>query len=617
MNLQAAPDYFELSDYVSVLRRRWRTIIAAAVAGLVLAGAFYYLGPRKYTATVLVQVNALPNNANAVGGRTGGPVNMDNEGQAVQSAAVASIVKSHLHSPLSVTDLIRHIHVTVPPNSTYLQITCDAPTAIGAQQCANAVGNAYLFNRRASIETLIGTGIKALRAEAARLRTTIEHYKVLLYTTRHKKGTLPGSPALVGDTLQLNAAQNALATVESHIDAALPLYDSMAVPGSTVAGSIASPASLPTAPSSPRKLLILPSGLILGLIVGLAWAFARDRRNKRVHTARDVERLGSRPTLLNLAATRQGPVTTVESPRSAAGRAFTELAEYFGATLGDGSHVLAVAATSPGSSGSVVAANLAAALARTTDQTVLVCGDLQGTRVPEVLGIARGRGMSELITGASQVSEVLRPVADRPGLGLVPPGFDAARAVAVMQHGRVKQLIADLLGAARYVVIEVQSAGENSDTFSLAQFAESAIVAVEVERSRPADITACVERLARLGTPVLGTAVLKRGPAIRRSQDVQTPQDRSDLSSISRYQMQPDRGPGQQPSPGAATWSPRTPQASSKPQPSSKPPPSGPPQEVAGLTAATHGVKETWPMPRVPATERDRYPNPADPATGD
>ena len=120
MNPQAAPDYFELSDYTTVLRRRWRRIVTVTLAAVVLAAAYVFLAPKTYTATVLVQVNALPNNANAIGGRTGGPVNMDNEAQAVRSLAVASLVKERLNSPLSVTDLSDSIHVTVPPNSTYL-----------------------------------------------------------------------------------------------------------------------------------------------------------------------------------------------------------------------------------------------------------------------------------------------------------------------------------------------------------------------------------------------------------------------------------------------------------------------------------------------------------------
>ena len=243
MNLQTAPDYFELSDYLSVLRRRWRTVAVMTLIGVVLAGLYLVAGPKKYTATVLVQVNALPNNANAVGGRTGGPVNMDNEGQAVQSAAVASIVKARIHSPLSVTDLVRHIHVTVPPNSTFLQITCDASSAIVAQQCANATGKAYLFTRRANIDLVLNTGIKALQARATKLRGNITRLKTLLFETRHKKGVPAASPVLVDDALQLTAAQNAFTSVQQSIDTALPLLVSMAAPDSVIAGGICHPGS--------------------------------------------------------------------------------------------------------------------------------------------------------------------------------------------------------------------------------------------------------------------------------------------------------------------------------------------------------------------------------------
>src|SRR5215813_3884126 len=129
MTVQPRSDYFELADYLSVLRRRWPIVLALTVVGIALAGAYYYVAPRAYASTVLVQVNALPSNANALGGRTNGPVNMDNEGQIAQSATVAAIVKTKLNSPLSVTGLLKYVKVTVPPNTTFLQITCNAGTA--------------------------------------------------------------------------------------------------------------------------------------------------------------------------------------------------------------------------------------------------------------------------------------------------------------------------------------------------------------------------------------------------------------------------------------------------------------------------------------------------------
>jgi Mrp family chromosome partitioning ATPase len=397
----------------------------------------------------------------------------------------------------------------------------------------------------------------------------------------------------------------------------------------TVVGDIASPATLPTTPSSPRKLLYLPSGLIAGLVLGVALAFVADRRDKRVHSARDVERFGGMPTLLYLGGKGQRPVTGLESSRSTAGQAFSELAYYVEAGLGEGSHVLAVAASSPGSSAGSVAVNLAAALSRAADQTVLICGDLHGTTAPEMLGAGRARGLSEVLTGAAEPGDVLFPPADLPRLRVITPGFEVARATSAIAQSAMKHVIDELLDDARYVIIEVQSVGENADTFSLARFAEAAIVAVEVGRSRPRDIADCATRLGRLGAKVLGTAILPAAPISRRAKSAasspeppaEPPQERSYIGSISRYEMHQDRAtpaaataaspaaahtaaPAAEPTASASIWTAGTPTASGS-RPDFTP------------ATAQHGLRETMPMPRIMPGEREAYPNPADPATGD
>ncbi len=614
MNPQAAPDYFELSDYTTVLRRRWRRIVAVTLAAAVLSAAYVFLAPKTYTSTVLVQVNALPNNANAVGGRTGGPVNMDNEAQSVRSLAVASLVKKQLGSQLSPTDISNNIHVTVPPNSTYLQITCGESSAVGAQKCATATAKAYMDYRRVSIMKLLGTGITALQKDAARLSKKIVVIKTLLLTLRHgnQHNQLAGSRTQVADQLQLAGVQASLAEDQAHISTAQPLYASLSVKNATFVGQIVSPANVPTSPSSPRKLLYLPSGLLAGLVIGLAWAFVRDRKDKRIHSVRDVERLGNLPTLLSLADKAHSRVTGLESPRSAAGRGFSELARYVDAALGEGSHVIAVSATSAGSAGSVVAVNLAAALARTSDRTVLICADLHGTTAPELLGVSRGRGLSEVLTGAARVSEVAAPAGDLPRLRVITPGIDASRAVLAMQQAKLKRLFSDVLDDARYVVIEVQSLGENSDAFGLAQFAEAALVTVEVQRSRREDISDCVRRLIRLGTPVLGTAVTRAIGSAPKRPRTEAPVQVPYSTPASRPEPEASGRPGGpevdaifgSDMPAAPTvWTPGVPKVTGDVQDYSSPP-------------APRGLKETRPMPRL-ATERDRYPGSPDPASGD
>src|SRR5262249_27164332 len=158
------------------------------------------------------------------------------------------------------------------------------------------------------------------------------------------------------------------------VTAVSPFATSLAVANSPLVGQVVTPAITPLAPVSPKKKLDLPSGLAAGLVVGMAAAYLLEWRRPRLHTARDVQRKGDLPTAFSRAEEPVGTKSAFSSPRSRAGQTFTELAQYVGAALGDGHHVVMVTATAT-DGGGTVAANLAAALARTRGETVLICAD--------------------------------------------------------------------------------------------------------------------------------------------------------------------------------------------------------------------------------------------------
>ncbi len=61
--------------------------------------------------------------------------------------------------------------------------------------------------------------------------------------------------------------------------------------------------------------------------------------------------------------------------------------------------MLLVAGASAGPGVSIVAANLAATLARIRGDVILVCADLESSLSPQLLGLANGRGLAEVISG--------------------------------------------------------------------------------------------------------------------------------------------------------------------------------------------------------------------------
>ena len=252
--------------------------------GVAAAGLYVTEGHKTYSAGALVQVNALPSNtasstgSDATGARTSGSVNMDNQAQLVQSSIVAALANKQLHSSLTLPMLIKQTSVAVPPNTTFLQIGCKESTATAAANCANDFANAYLTYAYGNSVNAANQTLRTLSAEIAKLTGQIRGLKIQL-------AILPGKATKrISDTVALAVDNIAVDGLETKLNTA---NAQLAALTSGAAGNVASPATLPTSPISPRATLFLPSGLIAGLVIGLILAFVVDRRDKRIHSSRE------------------------------------------------------------------------------------------------------------------------------------------------------------------------------------------------------------------------------------------------------------------------------------------------------------------------------------------
>ena len=498
MNPIQRPDSYETADYTGVLRRRWWVVLVLAVVGVVGAFAYVTVAPKSYTSTaqVFVAPTGADQSSQISGGRTGGAVNLDTEAVLVQSGTVATVAAHLLHSPLTPYALSKEVAVTVPPNSQVLAISCTAGSAAGAAACANAFAAAYLQNRSATATASINGRVSSLQAHMTSLRQQDG-------TLSSKVNTLkPKSLARLNDQATLRSNQNELDALASQV---ATLQGEAA---NNSGGHVITKASPPGRPSSPKKSVVLPSGLAAGLVLGLIFAFILDRRDKRIHSSREVERLLDLPVMLDLPGSAFGHQISIASPRSRTGQAFTELGQAVVASLGEGSHILLVAGASPGPAGSVVASNLAAALTRTHADVVLICADLSDTVAPDLFGLDEGPGLTEVLAGTATVRDVTRGPAGVPGLWVIPPGADPALATYNLQHDRARALMSQLRRDAHYVVVEAQATMDGTDTFALAEFADAGLLAVEIPRTSRPEVIACSRRLNQMRTPTLGAAVL-------------------------------------------------------------------------------------------------------------
>src|ERR1700722_4714402 len=486
-----------LADYTGALRRRWWLILLVAIIATAGAAGYFKTAHKVYTATASVYVTASSSGTagQVANGRTTSAVNLDTEAQVVQSATVAQAADKLMHSTDNVQKLLSRVSVTVPANSQVLSISCEAATPDAAASCAQAFAQAYLNYSSNSTSASLKSEISTLKSSTGTLESDSAKLKVAI-------ANLPdNSPLRASDNVQLTSDQGQLSSLNGQI---ATLTADLADPSG---GSIISDATPPLKATSPKPLLIIPSGVLGGLLIGLVLAYLADRRSRRIRGPRDITRLNV-PVLMSLPLRKKfAPELGIADHRSPTGRSFSELAHMLTGSLGAGSHVVLVTGSVPGHGASMVAANLAAALSRHQPAVTLVCGDLEGSVIPQMAGLRSGRGLTDVLAGDVPAEAVWRHPAAAPRLNVITPGTAGAGGEDPPPDA-VEQLLTGLRGEDRWIVVEAAPVTSGPDVYTLALTADATILVAETPGTHSKQVLDSVEHLDRMGATVLGAVLL-------------------------------------------------------------------------------------------------------------
>jgi len=502
---EARPVSADLSHYLGMFRRHWWIALLATGVGLGGGAAVAGALPRIYESSTSVLVQSVDQDSNAAGGRTKSAINLDTEAQLVASGAVAVKAAQLLRSTANPIDLAKNVAVEVPANTTVLVVHYDAVSPRAAQSGSHAFAQAYLLNREETAQAGLNEQIKTLTTKIKQLTGALTMINSRLAATASGSSDRSNLESLRSNSQnQLNALTDRLNDLTT----------------TTVgAGSIISDARLPDRPTSPNTLLDVAAGGMAGLLLGLALGFARERLDRRLRSAADVR---DRAGLTVLAALNERTLPgfdDVLQPYGAGGRIFNRLRNEVLASLGEGRQVIVVTGASRGAATTLVAANLAAALARTGSDVVLIGAHLpdsvnQATPLARMLGVNPMPGLSDLLAGRITLSRALQRTARIPSLRVITTG-GAATAAGLMQSQRLRDTLHTLRSQTGYVVIEAPSTSSSADAQSLASLADAAILAVELRRTRRPALLDAAEQLRRVGTPLLGAVVVPRLATVR------------------------------------------------------------------------------------------------------
>jgi capsular exopolysaccharide synthesis family protein len=394
------------------------------------------------------------------------------------------------------------VSATVDSNSYAIHVTASSSSAARAAAIANAYAN---------------TDVSLTTSEA---RAAYHRQAVAVQQQLHREGKKAAS--------QDQVTAGALSRLENLATVATPL-------------TTATAATVPSSPSSPKPLRNTIGALLIGLLLGIALATARDAADRRLRHARDVSKTLDPPVIGRIRGRALGHTgAPAENSKGAASlddadqesfRILRQNVAYLG-TAAD-SHTVLVTSAAAEEGKSTVAACLAVATAEAGKRTLLVECDLRRPVLAKRLGINESPGLSDFLTGNAQPNEILQPIdgiverlnGSGPALGV--PGAGSSNLVCITA-GRTVPRPTELLASKGFAsfLSEVSQAYDSvildtppllpvADTLAIVPHVSAVIMCVRLDRTTRDQARAAQSALDRLPESPIGLVITD----IRRQED--------------------------------------------------------------------------------------------------
>lgn len=266
-------------------------------------------------------------------------------------------------------------------------------------------------------------------------------------------------------------------------------------------------------PTYPRRSLTLAVAGMLGLMLGVGGALARDWMDQRIQSADEVSELlglsvlGIVPAMVGTKRTGVLGRRVELDPMSDISESFRSLrtALYFGTPDRSKKKVL-ITSPSPGDGKSTSASNLAIVLAQAGQRTLLIDADMRRPTQHKVFSLDNETGLSDAIIGKVQAQEVLhRTSVD--GLSVLTSGPIPPNPSELLNSAAFMELIDRLAAQYDQIIIDSPPVLAVTDARILGALCDITILVLRAEKSTRKGSEHAVERLQNVGARILGAVV--------------------------------------------------------------------------------------------------------------
>jgi capsular exopolysaccharide synthesis family protein len=278
---------------------------------------------------------------------------------------------------------------------------------------------------------------------------------------------------------------------------------------------IVDPAELPRGPISPniQRGVMVSFGAAFALAIGLA--FGLEYLDNRIKTPEQIRQnlglpfLGMVPAIHAKDTHGEAPLLNNGVPPNFAESVRALRTSLLFSTAEEGSKSLVVTSTGPGEGKTLVASNVAIALAQAGQQVVLIDADMRRPRVHELFGVDQEPGLSNLLVGKGLGQEIGMKQSNVEGLYMLPAGHTPPNPSELLGSKRFKDLVSALKRRFDWIVIDSPPVMAVTDACLVAHDATGVLFVVGAEMTNRDTASVALDQLESAQAKFVG-AVLNR-----------------------------------------------------------------------------------------------------------
>ncbi len=469
--LEPPQEELGLKRYVETIRERLWFVVLAVLVCTAAAVAYVLTAPKTYDAEAQMLVTPVPSDA-----FPGLPLlressdptrDVTTASQFVTNTDVAEQVKGRLGLDESPEDLLEKVAAEPVAQSNIVSVTASEGSPTEARDLANAFAEESIADRTAALNAEIDAQLSGLQAQA--------------------------NPAVDGQIAQLQSLRA----------------------GGDPTFSIETPATAPESQASPRPVLTVAGGILAGLVLGIAGAFASQILDPRLRREEQLRRRYRLPILARVPRETGWRKNEPLGPR----RVSAATAEAYRTLRGtleaqppsqSGSRVILVTGAAPSEGKTTSALNLASSLALAGRRVILIEADLRRPALAQALNVQDPHYgvVSVLIENVQLHDALLSTPTYGQNLQILLADYSGGWIAELFSIPAAQKLIDDARHYAEYVVIDSPPLTEVVDALPLARKADDVLIVTKLGKTRLDKIQQLAELLAENGITPAGFAVV-------------------------------------------------------------------------------------------------------------